>query len=71
MIAHEQKLVTTITDQVTNATNSAIEAEQSEQEFDENKEEDSQEETAVGEEIVAFQANATATEKETELEEQR
>lgn len=71
MIAHEQKVVTTITDQVTNVTNAAVEAEQAEQEFEENKEEESEEENSVGEEILAFQKNATAVEKETELEEQR
>jgi hypothetical protein len=62
-------MVTQITDQVTNVTNAAAEAETAEVEFEENKEEDSKEEESVGEEILSFQKNATATEKETELEE--
>lgn len=70
-ISHEAKLVTQAEDTVTNVTNSASEAEAAEAEFEENKEEDGKEEESVGEEILAFQKNATATEKETEVEEAR
>jgi hypothetical protein len=70
-ISHEAKMVTQSEDILTNVTTSEAQAEQAEILFDETKEEDGKEEEAVGEEILLFQKNATATEKEVELQEER
>lgn len=66
-ISHEAKMVTQAEDILTNVTTSEAQAEQAEILFDETKEEDGKEEEAVGEEILLFQKNATATEKEVQL----
>ena len=70
-ISHEAKMVSQSEDILTNVTTSETQAEQAEILFDETKEEDGKEEEAVGEEILLFQKNATATEKEVELQEER
>ena len=70
-ISHEAKMVTQSEDILTNVTTSETQAEKAEILFDETKEEDGKEEEAVGEEILLFQKNATATEKEIELQEER
>ena len=70
-ISHEAKMVTQSEDILTNVTTSEAQAEQAEILFDETKEENGKEEEAVGEEILLFQKNATATEKEVELQEER